>query len=173
MNANSNESAPPPDPKRQLRTALGQFATGVTAIVTREPSGALVGLTANSFTSVSLEPPMVLWSLRRAARSYAAFRACDYFVINVLAHDQIAVAQQFSEPRPDRFAGIAWAPSPACALPVIDGVAAWFECRTVNAYDHGDHTIFVGEVSGFAHADRAPLLFHAGSYRRTAELLAS
>lgn len=167
------EAAAQIDPKCRLRAALGQFATGVTAIITRDAGGALVGLTANSFTSVSLDPPMVLWSLRRAARSYEAFRSCSHFVINVLALDQLDVAQQFSRPCADRFAGVSWRPTPTSGLPVIDGVSAWFECRTANAYEAGDHTIFVGEVLGFAHADRAPLVFHAGAYVRSPESIAS
>lgn len=156
---------------RGLRTALGQFATGVTAIVTRDHAGALVGLTANSFASVSLDPPLVLWSLRKAARCYEAFRSCGFFIINVLASDQIDIARKFSAPTADRFVGVSWKPSPAAALPVIDGVAAWFDCKTLNTFDAGDHTIFVGEVCRFSHAERTPLLFHGGTYARTYELL--
>ncbi len=155
-----------PIDQRGLRTALGQFATGVTAIVTRDPAGALTGLTVNSFTSVSLDPPMVLWSLRRAARSYETFRVCSHFVINVLAADQVAVARQFSAPIADRFAGVTWQPGPVSGLPVFDNVSAWFDCKLIEAHDAGDHTIFVGEVRGFAHAARPPLLFHAGAYAR-------
>jgi len=153
-----------PDSLRRLRTALGQFATGVTAIVTRDQNGAMVGLTANSFTSVSLDPPLVLWSLRRGARSYQAFKTCQYFVINVLASDQIEVAQKFSAPCADRFAGISWSPSPSGGLPIFYGVSAWFECKTLSSYDAGDHTIFIAEVCDFSHVARAPLLFHGGSY---------
>lgn len=153
--------------QRDLRNALGQFATGVTTIVTRDAAGALTGLTANSFTSVSLDPPLVLWSLRKAARSYEAFRNCGYFVINVLAEHQVSVAQQFSAAREDRFSGIAWTPSPVSKLPILDSVAAWFECKNLNCYDAGDHTIFVGEVFRFAHEERAPLLFHAGAYAQS------
>ncbi len=160
-----------PIDQRGLRTALGQFATGVTAIVTRDETGALTGLTVNSFTSVSLEPPMVLWSLRRAARCYQTFRACDHFVINVLAADQVDVARQFSASMGDRFAGIVWRPSPVSGLPVLDNVSAWFDCKKTNAHDAGDHTIFVGEVCCFAHAARPPLLFHAGGYARPNESL--
>lgn len=173
MQRTSEQAAVQVDPKRRLRTALGQFATGVTAIMTRDAGGALVGLTANSFTAVSLDPPMVLWSLRRAARCYEAFRCCDHFVINVLAQDQLGIAQQFSQTGTDRFAGVSWSPSPTSGLPVIDGASAWFECRMANAYDAGDHTIFVGDVLGFAHAERAPLVFHAGTYVRAPEPIES
>jgi 3-hydroxy-9,10-secoandrosta-1,3,5(10)-triene-9,17-dione monooxygenase reductase component len=116
---------------------------------------------------------MVLWSLRRASRCYEAFRSCDHFVINVLAQDQLAIANQFSRACDDRFAGVSWSPSPNSGLPVIDGVSAWFDCRTANAYDAGDHTIFLGEVLGFSHAERAPLVFHAGAYLRTPDSVAS
>lgn len=160
----SGTAANAADP-RHLRTALGQFATGVTAIVGRDLTGVLVGLTANSFTSVSLDPPLVLWSLRKAARCYEAFRATEFFLINVLAADQVDVARRFSAAAADRFAGVSWSPSPTCALPVLEGVSAWFECRSINRHDGGDHTIFIGEVCSFSHAERAPLLFHAGGYR--------
>lgn len=153
--------------QRELRNALGQFATGVTTIITRDATGSLIGLTANSFTSVSLDPPLVLWSLRKAARSYEAFRNCGHFVINVLAEHQIEVARQFSASTEDRFAGIIWTPSPVSKLPIIDSVAAWFECKNLNFYEAGDHTIFVGEVCHFAHEERAPLLFHAGAYAQS------
>jgi len=164
MNAKPNDTSFQPDDPQQLRHAFGQFATGVTAIVTRDESGALVGLTVNSFTSVSLDPPLILWNLRRGARSYQAFKACDYFVINVLASDQLEVAQTFSAPVADRFAGLSWMPSPVSSLPILNGVSAWFECKSLNSYDAGDHTIFVAEVRGFSHAERDPLLFHAGSF---------
>lgn len=173
MGADLHQKKPNPEDQRSLRTALGQFATGVTAIVGRDQAGELVGLTANSFTSVSLDPPLVLWSLRQASRCYPAFRTCGHFVINVLAADQIDVARRFSAPVADRFGGLSWMPSPVSGLPVIEGVAAWFDCKTLNFYDAGDHTIFVGEVSCFSHAERAPLLFHAGSYGRACEALDS
>lgn len=154
--------------ERSLRAAFGRFATGVTAIISRDASGSLVGLTANSFTSVSLDPPLVLWSLRKAARSYDAFRNCDFFVINVLADDQVCVARQLSTSAIDRFAGLSWIPSPRSNLPILAGVAAWFECRPLNLHDAGDHTIFIGEVCEFSHAERSPLLFHAGAYAQSA-----
>ena len=174
MQANIKMTEPQLKPidARGLRTALGQFATGVTAIVTRDADDALVGLTANSFAAVSLDPPLVLWSLRKAARSYQAFCSCSHFVINVLAGDQINIARKFSVASADRFAGISWKPGPASALPVFDGVAAWFECKALNSFEAGDHTIFVGEVLSFSHEEREPLLFHGGSYTRTYELLA-
>jgi len=164
MNAKPNETSFQPDNSHQLRNAFGQFATGVTAIVTRDQAGGLVGLTVNSFTSVSLDPPLILWNLRQGARSYRAFKACDYFVINVLASDQIEVARKFSAPHADRFAGMSWVPSPVSSLPIFAGVSAWFECKALNSYDAGDHTIFVAEVCGFSHAKRPPLLFHAGAF---------
>ena len=129
----------------EFRKALGSFATGVT-VITVDYEGQVQGMTANAFASVSLDPPLVLWSLRRGARSYQAFKACQHFVINVLASDQIDLAQKFSAPCADRFAGMSWSPSPAGGLPIFEGVSAWFECKTLNSYDAGDHTIFIAEV---------------------------
>ncbi|TXC67575.1 flavin reductase family protein [Piscinibacter aquaticus] len=148
----------------EFRAALGMFATGVTIVTARGPDGAPVGLTANSFNSVSLTPPLVLWSLSRRAGSMAAFSAGSHYAINILAADQHALAERFASKAVDRFAGVAWHEGTAGA-PVIDGAVAVFECFNRSRYDEGDHVIFVGEVERCAHrAGAQPLIFHGGRY---------
>lgn len=148
----------------EFRAALGMFATGVTIVTGRGPDGLPVGLTANSFNSVSLTPPLVLWSLSRRAGSMAAFSAGSHYAINILAADQHALAERFASKAVDRFAGVAWHEGTAGA-PVIDGAVAVFECFNRSRYDEGDHVIFVGEVERCAHrAGAQPLIFHGGRY---------
>lgn len=148
----------------EFRAALGMFATGVTIVTARGPDGLPVGLTANSFNSVSLTPPLVLWSLSRRAGSMAAFSAGSHYAINILAADQHALAERFASKAVDRFAGVSWHEGTAGA-PVIDGAVAVFECFNRSRYDEGDHVIFVGEVERCAHrAGAQPLIFHGGRY---------
>jgi len=148
---------------RSFRDALGSFATGVTVITTRASDGSPVGLTANSFNSVSLEPPMVLWSLARSSRSLAAFEQASHWAVHVLAADQEAVSNRFARRGEEKFAGLALEHG-AGDVPLLPGCAARFECRGALRYDGGDHVIFVGEVVRFARGDAAPLVFHAGQY---------
>lgn len=148
----------------EFRAALGMFATGVTIVTARTASGALVGLTANSFNSVSLEPPLVLWSLGRSAGSMAAFSAGSHYAINILAADQKALAERFASKLEDRWAGVAFADG-ACGAPLLAGAAATFECFNRSRYEEGDHVIFVGEVERCAHRGGvSPLLFHGGKF---------
>ncbi len=147
-----------------FRAALGMFATGVTVVSARSGNGQLVGLTANSFDSVSLDPPLVLWSLSRRSAALAVFRAGTHYAINVLAAEQLALAQRFAAPLRDRWAGVSWWPGPAGA-PLIEGAVAHFECLNRSRYDEGDHVIFVGQVEHCDHRPgAAPLLFHGGRY---------
>ncbi|QPF76126.1 flavin reductase family protein [Roseateles sp. DAIF2] len=149
---------------QQFRAALGMFATGVTIVTARGPDGTLVGLTANSFNSVSLSPPLVLWSLARSAASMAVFSRGSHYAINILAADQKALAQRFATRDIDRFAGVAWREG-AGGAPVLEGVAAVFECANRSRYEEGDHVIFVGEVESCeAQPQAQPLLFHGGRY---------
>jgi 3-hydroxy-9,10-secoandrosta-1,3,5(10)-triene-9,17-dione monooxygenase reductase component len=148
---------------QDFRRVLGQFATGVTIVTTRAPDGTPCGVTASSFNSVSLDPPMVLWSLGRQALSMAAFAAAEHFTVHVLAADQQALSNRFASRGSDKFAGLAWADD-VHGVPLLPGCAAVFRCRTAHRYDGGDHVIFVGEVLGFESADCAPLLFHGGRY---------
>ena len=151
---------------RELRKAFGQFTTGVTVITTRAPDGRRVGMTANSFSSVSLDPPLVLWSLARQAPSVCDFQGASHFAIHVLAADQHLLSRRFSTPQQDKFVGLDCAEGPA-GVPLIDGVLARFVCRNVRQYDGGDHLIFIGQVERCERFDGEPLAFHAGYYQVT------
>jgi len=148
----------------EFRAALGMFPTGVTIVTARDARGHRVGLTASSFNSVSLEPPLVLWSLSRRAGSMAAFAGGSHYAINVLAAEQHELAQRFASPHADRFAGVAFRDGMAGA-PILEGAAAVFECFNRSRHEEGDHIIFVGEVE---HCERragaTPLIFHAGRF---------
>jgi flavin reductase (DIM6/NTAB) family NADH-FMN oxidoreductase RutF len=140
------------------------FATGVTIVTARTPAGVLVGLTANSFNSVSLQPPLVLWSLAQAAGSMAALSTGSHYAINILAADQKDLAERFASGRADRWQGVAYTDG-ASGAPLLDGAAASFECFNRSRYEEGDHVIFVGEVERCTHrAGAAPLLFHGGRF---------
>lgn len=161
----AGHSAQPPDfSPRDFRAALGMFATGVTIVTARNDQGEPVGLTASSFNSVSLDPPLVLWSLGKAAGSMAVFSNGRHYAINVLAADQRLLAERFASKGIDRFEGTAWHAGLSGA-PVIDGAVAVFECSHRSQHDEGDHVIFVGKVE---HCSRrigvAPLLFHGGRF---------
>ena len=148
----------------EFRSALGMFATGVTIVTARAADGQLVGLTANSFNSVSLAPPLVLWSLSHASSAMAAFSQGTHYAVNILAADQQALAMQFASRGVDRWAGVTFAEG-ACGAPLIAGAAASFECFSRSRYVEGDHTIFIGEVEACAHrADARPLLYHGGRF---------
>jgi flavin reductase (DIM6/NTAB) family NADH-FMN oxidoreductase RutF len=140
------------------------FATGVTIVTARTAEGTLVGLTANSFNSVSLSPPLVLWSLSRRAGSMPALSTGSHYAINILAADQKALAEQFAAKGADRFAGVRFIDGIAGA-PLIEGAVACFECFNRSRYDEGDHVIFVGEVERCSHREGAPpLLYHGGKF---------
>ena len=159
--------AEPFDP-RAFRTALGKFATGVTIVTARDADGQPVGMTANSFNSVSLDPPLVLWSVDRHALSAPAFRAAERFAIHVLADDQADLSNRFARKGEDKFAGLDWAWSDG--VPRLSGALATFECSTRAVHEGGDHEIIVGRVERFAARDGDGLVFAAGGYA-TAEPL--
>jgi flavin reductase (DIM6/NTAB) family NADH-FMN oxidoreductase RutF len=146
-----------------FRAALSQFATGITVVTTRSPDGTLHGLTVNSFNSVSLDPPLVLWSLANKARSMAAFTSASHYMVNVLAGHQLELALRFSQPMEDRFAALDFIESDT-GLPILPGVAAWFECRNRSRYLEGDHVIFVGQVERCHANPSKPLGFHGGKF---------
>ncbi|WP_428420904.1 flavin reductase family protein [Methylibium sp.] len=147
-----------------FRSALGMFATGVTIVTARTAEGQRVGLTANSFNSVSLAPPLVLWSLSRSAGTMPAFARGSHYAINILAADQRELAERFASKTADRFAGVAWREGGSGA-PLIEGAAAVFECFNRSQYEEGDHIIFVGEVERCSVSTGAtPLIFHGGRY---------
>ncbi len=157
--------APAPADALALRRALGSFGTGVTVVSTLGEQGGPVGVTANSFSSVSLEPPIVLWSLRRQSPSLAAFDATGRFVVNVLRLDQQDVSRRFATPQADRFDGVACRAGLG-GLPVLEGTAASFQCRTVQRLEVGDHILFLGAVEAFDHHGGAGLLYCQGRYAR-------
>ncbi len=160
----SPHARPPDFSVREFRASLGMFATGVTIVTARTDSGGLVGLTASSFNSVSLDPPLVLWSLGHAAGSLPVFSNGRHYAINVLAADQQALAERFARQGVDRWEGVGFTDG-ANGAPVLDGVAASFECFNRSQYVEGDHVIFVGEVERCRHRPEAsPLLFHGGRF---------
>ena len=140
------------------------FATGVTIVTARTTTGSLVGLTANSFNSVSMSPPLVLWSLAKSAGSMAAFSTGSHYAINILSADQQTLAQQFASKDVDRFADVQYVLGNAGA-PLLAGAVASFECFNRSRYEEGDHIIFVGEVERCTYtAGAAPLLYHGGKF---------
>ena len=148
---------------RDFRKALGHFATGVTIVTTRGEDGAAIGMTANSFNSVSLDPPMVLWSLARSARSLPAFARASHWNVHVLACDQEALSNRFARAGEDKFAGLALDPCPS-GMPLLPGCSARFQCRSAFQYEGGDHIIFVGEVIDYDRSAAPPLLYVTGQY---------
>ena len=150
------------DPKA-FRQALGHFATGVTVITAKSSSGELVGITANSFNSVSLDPPMVLWSLARSSLGFDLFTSADHFCVNILAENQVDVSNHFAAKKLNKFDDIVYTPGIGGA-PVLEDTAANFQCHTAFTYEGGDHLIFVGEVLEFNHTGKPGLVFHQGQY---------
>ena len=152
-----------------LRKALGNFGTGVTIVTTLASDGKPVGMTANSFSSVSLDPPIILWSLLKTSPSLQAFDDCGRFVINVLALDQVDLSKRFATPQPDKFSGVRYQAGLG-GLPVLDNCASVFQCRTIQRMEVGDHILFLGEIEAYNHQDRATLLFCRGQYAQSAGL---
>lgn len=160
---------PQPVDPRAFRNALGAFATGVTIITTRGLKGEPVGNTVSSFNSVSLDPPLILWSLNRRAFSLKAYLAADHFAVNVLREGQEELSRRFSASLGEKWAGIdheTW----ETGCPILPGALAIFECKIAYTYQGGDHVIFLGEVIRFDHDPSGkPLIFWGGSYHRTAD----
>ena len=158
--------------KKALRRAFGAFTTGVTVVTTRDGTGRPLGFTANSFTSVSLEPPLLLICLAKSSSSIEAFTATDSFAVNILAADQQEISTRFASPLSDRFAGVEW--QEGCAqLPLIGGAAAWFCCARHETVDAGDHLILIGRIETFDATGAAPLVFLQGQYRALAPIPAA
>ena len=161
-----------------FKQALSRFATGVTVITTFAPgahkgdsaSSSFVGITASSFNSVSLTPPLVLWSLGQGASSAPLFHAGTHYVVNVLAADQLDVCNRFAYGKGDRFADTAYTLGES-GLPILDGALAWFECHNRSRHEEGDHVIFVGEVERCGFSDgSAPLVYQGGQFSTTTPL---
>jgi 3-hydroxy-9,10-secoandrosta-1,3,5(10)-triene-9,17-dione monooxygenase reductase component len=170
----ASDPAPAADPSpTALRQVLGRYATGVTIVTCRGPEGERVGMTANSFSALSLEPPLVLWSLRRASASLGAFRAASHFAINILAESQVELSRQFASPVADKFADGPWSEGTA-GVPVLASAAAVIECERSEEHDGGDHVLFIGRVCQLANTaalSAPPLVFHGGRYHMLGEIL--
>ena len=150
---------------RDFRNALGTYATGVTIITAVAADGKPYGLTCNSFASVSLNPPLVLWSLGMFSQGLSVFQNASHFTINVLGASQQALASKFAKSGEDKFAGVKWVPGLGKAPILADSVAN-FQCRAANRYYGGDYVIFLGAVEAYAYNRQEPLLFARGSYGR-------
>ena len=151
-----------------LRSTLGSFATGITVVTAQSAAGEPIGMTISSFNSVSLEPPLILWSLSVNSPSLEVFRNASHYAVNVLSSSQQALSDRFASRAGDRFAGLPRRDGLGGA-PLLDGCCAWFECINELHYPGGDHIIFVGRVERFALGeDESPLIFHNGRYRTLA-----
>ena len=149
----------------EFRYGVGHFASGVTVVTTWDADGRPTGFTANAFTSVSLDPPLVLVCVDHKAQSYPAMQASGRFAVNILSLGQEALSKRFAVSGGDKFDGIAWSTGPG-RLPLLSGALAALECQTLHAYPGGDHTIFVGRVEAVQAQDAEPLLYYRGSYSR-------
>jgi flavin reductase (DIM6/NTAB) family NADH-FMN oxidoreductase RutF len=156
-------AAPSALDSRRLRACLGKMATGVTVVSTRTKNGDLIGLTANSFAALSLDPPLITWALRLASPSLEAFKTTPRFVVNVLAEAQVDISRRFASSVADKFDGVPHANNEH-GLPLLHSACAWLECRTVSNQTAGDHCLFIAEVERYSSSDTAPLAFHGGSY---------
>ena len=156
------DTGEPFDP-RDLRNALSTFATGVTIVTTLDIYGAPIGFTCNSFSSVSLSPPLVLWSLSLRSPNLSNFLQAPNFAVNILAADQLALARRFSQSVPDKFDGVAFRQG-AAGVPLLAQAAGQLECRNETRYYSGDHVIFIGHVLHYAWRDCPPLVFWRGRY---------
>jgi len=151
--------------RRKFRSMLGQFATGVAIITTVDDSGAQLGVTCNSFTSVSLDPPLILWSIAKSSLSGPAFTNGKAFAVNVLEASQEDLAMRFAKTGADKFAGIPWHEGLE-GVPLLEGCVAYMECRVDARYPGGDHEIILGAVERYVNLALDPLLFHSGEFRR-------
>ena len=152
--------------RRDYRHALGQFATGITVVTARAKDGRGIGLTVNSFTSVSLDPPLVLWCLSRQATDFAALNTASRFAVNVLSAKQHHLSRRFSTTRADKFTGVEFEDAPE-GSPLLKGATAHFICRVAGRFDGGDHVIILGEVEEYRWNEGEPLVFHSGRYHVT------
>jgi flavin reductase (DIM6/NTAB) family NADH-FMN oxidoreductase RutF len=152
----------------ELRRALGRFVTGVTIVTCRDEQGQPVGLTANSFNALSLDPPLVLWSLRQASSTIAAFTNASHFAVNVLAAEHVDLSRRFARASGAKFDSGDWTDGQGGA-PLLAGCVAVFECRRRSHHAAGDHLLFIGEVERIGGSADTPLVYHAGHYRTLSE----
>ena len=148
-----------------LRKALGSFATGITVVTARGKDGQRVGMTANSFNSVSLSPALVLWSIDKSSNCFDDFIQAENYVIHVLGQDQESISDQFAKSGGDKFAGISCSENHA-GVPILPECSAYFECSIEHQYDGGDHVILVGSVANFVDSGTEPLIFYRGDYKK-------
>lgn len=153
----------------ELRNTLGCFTTGVVVATTVGDGGMPVGLTINSFNSVSLDPPLILWSLSLAAPSLSAFRAHSTFAINILSIDQADLCLRFAKSAENKFKDVSWTAG-MNGIPLISNALGWLECEVWRRHDGGDHEIIIGEVMGLGSTDKLPLVYHRGRLKRIEEL---
>jgi len=158
-----------PIDKDLFRTVLSNFAAGVTIVTTIDRERNPHGLTATAFTSVSLEPPLVLVCVDKNAETYPQFAPAGVFAVNFLALDQRDLSQRFAKHGGDKFSGLAWRPG-VLDTPILDGTIGYVECRIRYAYEGGDHTIYVGEIESAAANERPPLLHFRHAYRQVVDL---
>ena len=150
---------------RELRNVFGHFATGVTVITTKDSLGKPFGLTANAFSSLSLDPPLLLICVDKQVDCYACFEESKVFVVNFLSEEQEHLSRRFATKGIEKFEGVAWRAG-ACGAPLLEGALGYLECQVANAYEGGDHTIYVGEIQHATAAGDRPLLFFKGKYYR-------
>ena len=162
MNSPSHDRILRPE---EFRRACARYATGITVATALSPDGKPEGLTVNSFTSVSMEPPLILVCIAKTATVYASFLAAKAFIINILREDQIDLSQHFAASKDDRFEGLAWREG-VHGAPVLDGVLAVLECARHGSFDAGDHTVFIGLVEHAESHEGVPLLYFASAYRK-------
>ena len=160
--AMSTETSTTLDP-RALRNALGSFATGITVITAQSASGEKVGVTANSFNSLSMDPPLILWSLDKRAGSYEIFSQASHFAVNILSADQMETSNHFATKQVDKFANVEYE-SGLGGAPLLLGCAARFQCSVYQKIDAGDHWLFIGKVEAFDDQNKAALCYHKGGY---------
>jgi len=146
-----------------LRNCFGKFATGITVITAVAPDGTQLGLTVNSFSSLSLDPPMILWSLDKKSKSLEALEKAPHFAVNVLASDQMDISNNFARSSDDKFDDVELMKS-KFDLPLLAGTVAHLECKNINRIEGGDHIIFIGQVESFDTSDKTPLLYTNGQY---------
>jgi flavin reductase (DIM6/NTAB) family NADH-FMN oxidoreductase RutF len=163
VSAAADPDVPAPVDPSVMRDVLGHFASGVT-VVTSDTAAGPIGFTCQSFSSLSLDPPLVVFAPARTSRTWPRLRELGRFCVNVLAEEQTDLSTRFAHSGTDKFAGVPWRPSPH-GSPVLDGVVAWIDCRLWAEYDGGDHTLVAARVLDLgADPGHRPLLFHRGAY---------
>lgn len=153
---------------RELRNVMGLFATGVTVITTKDATGKPFGLTANAFSSLSLDPPLLLVCIDKKVDCYACFDESKVFVVNFLARNQEDLSTRFATKGIEKFEGVSYTLG-SLGVPLLDGALAHLECKVAACYEGGDHTIYTGEIQSMATSEAEPLLFYQGKYRSLAE----